>query len=357
VAGAILKLHREPFKAMPYSPSFRDRYLVKKENQEEAARFTASAADRLDLVYHRRVGVLGVYAQGMNSRLTFHFRTLAGGLQYLGLIHFGLGDADLRFNEIDWRASESAPDPPPTLEELMEYGLPGYALGEFKDEAEKTPGFHEIYLGIFQRLFPEVEHSDLHTDVGPYDESSSSHIKKELWRTDLLTRLQGLRFPPLEIELARSREGVVVEWQPQGHTNYQIWFPLYVGVDPKVCVYTDPTLSGSTTGWLSYRLLKNENALEKLPYTLEQWAIEDLRKKRNQPDYAAYRKVIRELLLHHIPRDLEEAWAAIRRQLIGTRHEELHTDIGAYDESLIERLGNGPLDEAFLAVGKAILKG
>lgn len=171
-------------------------------------------------------------------------------------------------------------------------------------------------------------------------EASSSHIKKELWRTDLLARLQALRFPPLEVELAGSgREGVRVSWEPQGHTNYMIWFNLYVGDDPKVCTYVDPSQSGSTQGWLSTRLIKNENGLDKLPYTIEQWAVEDLRNKKGL--HPSYRKSIREMLRHHVPRDLEEAWAAIRRQLGGVAHYELHGDFSAYEESLKESLANG----------------
>ena len=118
----------------------------------------------------------------------------------------------------------------------------------------------------------------MHTALGAYEEgkkTSPSHIKKELWRTELLFQLQSLRFPPTEVEDTGSPPGVRVIWQPHGHTNYTIWFNLPIGDDPKVCVYTDPTLSGSTTGWLSTRLIKNENALVKLPYTVEQWAVED----------------------------------------------------------------------------------
>jgi hypothetical protein len=191
-----------------------------------------------------------------------------------------------------------------------------------------------------ERLFPQVEHGDTHSDVGgSYLEgkTSPSHIKKEIWRTNLLTSLQGLRFPKLEIEDVGmvGREGVRVTWNPEGHTNYMIWFNLLIGEEPKVCAYTDPTLSGSTTGWLSTRLIKNENGLAKLPYTLEQWAVEDLRKKNTHPEH---RRKIRELLLHHIPRDMEEAWGAIRRQLVGVPHGELHGDVGSYDESIMKRL-------------------
>lgn len=164
----------------------------------------------------------------------------------------------------------------------------------------------------------------------------NASVKKEIWRTDLLTALQGIRFPKLEITSPpRGVEGALVEWMPSYQSNYFFWFTLYVGQDPKAHIYVDPSLSGSTTGWLSFRLIRNDMALAKLPFTVEQWAVEDLRKKSIHP---SYRPVIREMLRHHPPRELEEAWAAVRRQLVGVRHYELHTDVSAYDESLISAL-------------------
>ena len=165
----------------------------------------------------------------------------------------------------------------------------------------------------------------------------SAAMKKEIWRADLLSRLQDIHFPKLEIGLPSrgEHEGAVAEWMPSAHSNYFFWFTLYVGDDPKAHVYCDPSLSGSTTGWLSFRLIRNEEALAKLPFTVEQWAVEDLRKKTT---HATYRPVIRELLRHHPPRDLEEAWAALRRQLVGVHHYELHGDTAAYDESLMAAL-------------------
>ena len=58
------------------------------------------------------------------------------------------------------------------------------------------------------------------------------------------------------------------------------------------------------------------------------------------PEYAQHREKIRELLRHHIPRDLEEAWGAIRRQLVGVEHYDTHTSAGHYEESLTRQLAD-----------------
>ena len=332
---------------MPYNPSFRDRYIVEKKDLEEATSYADSVMAHFGFTAFRPRGVIGIYSSERGeAHLNFYFRRLESGVEYLGRIQFYLDDPKLNFNSVDWQASESSGDPPATLEELIERGLPGASIAQFlaRAKAKEYVNFFEIYLGIYDRLFPHTEHHEIYTDVGPYAEASTSHLKKELWRTDLLTRLQGLRFPKLEIENIKhtNEEGARVVWEPQGHTNYMIWFNLFIGGDPKVCVYVDPTHSGSTTGWLSTRLIKNENALEKLPYTLEQWAVEDLKGKRygretSGPKFANYRQRIRELLAHHIPHEAEEAWAAIRRQLVGVRHHELYTAPEGYAESLTEQ--------------------
>jgi hypothetical protein len=329
--------------------SYIDRYRVSPEDWEAAERWAIAHAKRLGLLCEKKISAITVYSseelwvggEGEDMTLNPDVLTLEFDLgshwrePYLRRIDFdpGYGADSLPIGGAAWKVSETSGDPPESLEELIERN--GGSNPLLRKRAEAFPAFFELYAGVYGRLFPQVEHADLHTDLGGYDEAkaSPSHMRKELWRTDLLTRLQGLRFPPMEIELAgQGHEGVIATWQPGGHVNYQIWFNLYVGEDPKVCVYCDPTQSGSTTGWLSTRLIKNEEALNKLPYTLEQWAHEDLRKKRS-PEYNRWRKSVAELLRHHLPRDLEEAWAAIRRQIIHVPHEELHGDTGGYDES------------------------
>lgn len=333
--------------------SYIDRFRVRKEDIEAAEQWTLRATRHLGYTYDKQISALTIYSSkeedlwvgGEGEDMTPNPETVTLSFNfgnvwkepYLRNIRFDVPASEAFNPAVEWTISETADDPPESLEELIE--MPGNDP-RFARRAQKFPAFFELYSGVMQRLFPEMEHAHLHSDVGGYDEAktSPSHIKKEIWRTDIIARLQELRFPPMEIELAGSgHEGVIATWQPGGHTNYQIWFNLYVGEDPKVCVYCDPTQSGSTTGWLSTRLIKNEEALNKLPYTLEQWANEDLRKKRS-PEYFRWQKSVRELLRHHLPRDLEEAWGAIRRQLIHIPHEEMHSDVGGYDESLLRHL-------------------
>jgi hypothetical protein len=339
--------------------SFIDRYEVTGEDFEAAMFWAVENAKRLGLICDKQISRIAVYdseelwvgGEGEEMELNRDTVTLEfdfGGIHYpdrdrSGYLRRISYDPGQEIPQVDWRVSESSGDPPESLEELLR--VQGSGSPVLRKRAVENQAFFAIYLGIMQRLFPQVEHEDVHTDTGNWEEArtSPSHIKKEIWRTDLLTSLQGLRFPPFEIEdigkgEGHLRGGVRVIWEPQGHTNYMIWFNLYIGEDPKICAYCDPTQTGSTTGWLSTRLLKNEAALAKLPYTLEQWAIEDLEdlRKKRDPEYANWRKSIRELLRHHFPRDFEEVYGAIRQQIVGVPQEDVHTDTGAYESRLTE---------------------
>jgi hypothetical protein len=330
---------------------FVDRYKVTKEDWGRAQQWAIENAKRLGFICDKQISAITVYSSDEfwldtnriepNPDMITLIFNISGdwGEPYLRSILFDVGN----MLDVAWRVSETSGDPPESLEGLIEWGGRSPKL---RQRAMEYPAFYELYTGIMQRLFPYVEHHKLHTDTSEFEEAKNpSHIRKELWRTDLLTRLQDLRFPPLEVEEMREGQGGVrVIWQPEGHSNYQLWFNLLIGDDPKVCVYTDPTLSGSTTGWLSTRLIKNEEALDKLPYTLEQWAVEDLRKKNTHPEH---RRKIKELLLHHIPRDFEEVWGAVRRQLLGVRHHEVHTDTDfeeSKSKSLTENVNFKPED-------------
>ena len=327
-----------------------DRYKVRPEDWEAAERWAHDATWHLGYLYEKKISSITIYSSdelwigGKETEmgwkedmelnpdvLTLEF--VLGdhwkGEPYLQRISYDVGRVSGLSvpSQVDWRVSDG--DPPSSLEELLE------REPKLSERARQFPAFFELYTGIYDRIFPHVEREHVYTDVGPYDEGRklpATHLKKEIWRTDLLTALQGLRFPPMEVEGEGAKVRVV--WEPQGHTNYMIWFNLNSGEDPKLCAYCDPTYSGSTTGWLSTRLLKNEAALAKLPYTIEQWVVEDLRGKEHAgPDYRQWRQNIRELLRHRIPRELEEAWGAIRRQLVHVEREDIHTDTGGYEES------------------------
>jgi hypothetical protein len=341
--------------------NYNDRYKVRREDWEAAERWTHDATWHLGFLYEKKISSITIYSSDElwiggketemgwkeDMELNPDVVTLEFVLgdtwrpePYLQRISFDVGRVDLPVSsQVDWKVSDG--DPPASLEELIE------RVPELSERARQFPAFFELYTGIYDRIFPQVEREHVYTDVGPYEEGRklpATHLKKEIWRTDLLTALQGLRFPPMEVEGEGAKVRVV--WEPQGHTNYMIWFNLNSGEDPKLCAYCDPTYSGSTTGWLSTRLLKNEAALAKLPYTIEQWVVEDLRGKAHAgPDYRQWRQNIRELLRHRIPRELEEAWGALRRQLVHVEREDIHTDTGAYgesirvrDESLIRKL-------------------
>jgi hypothetical protein len=187
----------------------------------------------------------------------------------------------------------------------------------------------------FLSAFTPPERSDIHDIIG-YDESlinemKPGEMKKELWRTDLLKMLQDVRDPELTIESVT--DGVRVIWEDPSHVNYYFWFNLYKSDSPKICINIDPTLSGSTTGWLSTRKLANPKSLVNLPDSVKAWAQEDAKKKNNHPQFRARAK---DVLSVGVPRDLESAYQSVRRQLVAPPERGDIHDIIGYDESLLD---------------------
>jgi hypothetical protein len=156
--------------------NFRERYLVKREARQAAAAWTYPAASRLGLLSYQQRNVIRVEASEnlfVNSSaagspvreafiLSFNFSPLGfeGGDDYLRHIEFSVDG-----NRSGWQASESAGEPPVSLEDLLISASPA-----IKAKAGKTRIFFEMYEGIYSRLFPVVTHGDLHTDLGAYEE-------------------------------------------------------------------------------------------------------------------------------------------------------------------------------------------
>ena len=149
---------------------YRERYLVTKENRNEASDWAHAAANRFGLLYYTAENAIRIEASSdlwvMNPSgrspvheeyvLSFNFSRLVEWKkdEYLRHIEFKVDG-----NRTEWQAKESAEEPPDRLEDFLESASP-----EVKAFAKKGPVFYEMYEGIYSRLFPVVEHEDIHTD-------------------------------------------------------------------------------------------------------------------------------------------------------------------------------------------------
>jgi hypothetical protein len=155
--------------------NYRERYLVPWKDRLEAEGWVTPTASRFGLLYYHQQNVMRVEASpnlfvtpGDGSGkspvtesyvLSFHFSKLfpAEPAYYLRRVEFEIGS----FFRAEWFASESAGDPPNSLADL---------LASVSAEV-KAPVlvFADMYEGIYSRLFPFVEHEDVHTDVSGED--------------------------------------------------------------------------------------------------------------------------------------------------------------------------------------------
>jgi hypothetical protein len=160
------------------------------------------------------------------------------------------------------------------------------------------------------------------SEYSPLAEETKVNVQKELWRVEMLTRLSKVNNPKLAfspLTLAGKR-GARMEWFPPDHSNHFFWFTLENGKTPQISLYLDPTSSGSTQGLLIHKNIPDDKAFAKLPFTIEQWV--DSEAKKEEPDGGFH--PAREALRKGIPEDLEQAWRAVRAQLVTAAHYEMH---------------------------------
>jgi hypothetical protein len=150
---------------------------------------------------------------------------------------------------------------------------------------------------------------DLNSELSPIIESDeaiieagANAIKKELWKGELMSLLKGLRGKE---GWAEDRRGVKTDytWSPGGHNNYLIWLRVTNTAPPTFGLYIDPDLRVSTTGFRSEREIKNYKAILKLPKSLQEWVLADLKKTGNTPRDEATLKVVS----LGVPHDMERA--------------------------------------------------
>jgi hypothetical protein len=155
---------------------YRERYLVTQENRNEASNWAHSAANHYGLLYYTAENAIRVEASSdlwvMNPSgrspvheeyvLSFNFSRLVEWKndEYLRRIEFSVAG-----EKIEWTVSESAGEPPLSLEDFLEAVPP-----KMREKAEEGPVFYEMYAGIYSRLFPVLEHGSLHTAAGEYEE-------------------------------------------------------------------------------------------------------------------------------------------------------------------------------------------
>lgn len=137
-------------------------------DRREVEGWANPAALRAGLIYYQQQNTIKVYtpADDLYS-LTFNFSPLGPEVHYLRRIEFDVRGSSSHVSRVEWHVSESAVDPPATLAALLETAPP-----EVIEASGKAKIFFEMYEGIFSRLFPKVEHGDLHTDSSSenYDE-------------------------------------------------------------------------------------------------------------------------------------------------------------------------------------------
>lgn len=163
--------------------NYRERYLITKKDRRKAEEWVAPAARRLGLVYYHQLNTIAIYSSEEKNlafnldleqiSLVFNFSSLAREGDYLRRIQFDVGgrppDRGVEW-QVEWQVSETVDDPPPTLEEFLFKGVLKVKRRASNPLFESTPlerisAFFEAYSGIYTRLFPRVEHEDLHTDV------------------------------------------------------------------------------------------------------------------------------------------------------------------------------------------------
>jgi hypothetical protein len=182
---------------------------------------------------------------------------------------------------------------------------------------------------------PEIE--DMHTISG-YDEAlieaGAGAIRKELWKGELLELLKGLRGEKGWSENVNTPgPGTTnVSWYPPDHTNYYMYFRVERDAAPRLIVFVDPNLRGSTTGWRGEKEFKNYKAVLSLPKSLQAWVLSDLEKMAGQTNSHRYETIKRVAALG-VPHDFERAYQRLRSVLIpAVEIEDMHT-LSGYDES------------------------
>jgi hypothetical protein len=161
--------------------NYRERYVVGRDNRQRAVAWANSASSRYGLFFYQMPNVIRVEASSDLSVLSvgnssgkspvheeyvlaFNFASLGPEVIYLRKIDFSVAGKGVEWHAIEWHAKESANDPPARLEDFLESASP-----VIRALAEKGPVFYEMYEGIYSRLFPFVEHEDVHSDNSSSD--------------------------------------------------------------------------------------------------------------------------------------------------------------------------------------------
>lgn len=204
------------------------------------------------------------------------------------------------------------------------------------------PAISKLYLDVVTRWYdkpPEIE--DMHVMRG-YDEAiieaGDKAIRKELWKGEFLELLKGIRGEPGWREHVNTpAPGTTnVSWYPPDHTNYYMYFRIDRDAPPRLIVFVDPSLRGSTSGWRAEREFKNYKQVLSLPKSLQAWVLSDIEKMEGQTNSFHYDQMKR-VAATGVPHDFERAYQKLRQVLIpAVEPEEMHT-LRGYDEAKEKR--------------------
>jgi hypothetical protein len=216
--------------------------------------------------------------------------------------------------------------------------LQAWAAEDPKNSNLRIPkDIETAYTQLRQLLVPVVDIEDMHY-IRDYDESlieaGAGAIKKELWKGELLELLKGLRGAENWQEQVNTpnRGSTHVSWYPPDHTNYYMYFHIGRDDPPRLVVFVDPGLRGSTTGWRGEKEFKNYKQVLALPKCLQAWVLTDLEKMVDQTNSHRYEQTKR-VAAQGVPHDLERAYQTLRQILIpAVEIEDMHY-IRGYDES------------------------
>jgi hypothetical protein len=238
-------------------------------------------------------------------------------------------------------------DAPPTFASFLEKtkpATPGSGVDPIKT-AESLPTYpviSKLYRDILTRWYdkpPEIE--DMHVMRG-YDEAiieaGDKAIRKELWKGEFLELLKGIRGEPGWREHVNTpAPGTTnVSWYPPDHTNYYMYFRIDRDAPPRLIVFVDPSLRGSTSGWRAEREFKNYKQVLGLPKSLQAWVLSDIEKMGGQTNSFHYDQMKR-VAATGVPHDFERAYQKLRQVLIpAVEPEEMHT-LRGYDEAKEKR--------------------